>query len=190
MQREGKIYAFEPNPASFNYLYENTRDYSAISIYPLAVSDSSQPLTFFCVKRSNLSSALRQVGQPVVVSATTLDEFLDKRRLLAGADFVKCDVEGGELAVMRGSRELRRGKHAPIWMIEIDDGFLSDAGILLEQVNTEVHAIDPSVHLFYLNNKGQPCRMRHIADRHAANIFIVPKHRLEQFEAAAAVITV
>lgn len=185
MQHAGRIYAFEPNPVSYSYLQENTCGHSAISIYPLAVSDSAQPITFYCAESSNLSSAVRQVGRPVVVTATTLDEFCDKQQLYSGVDFVKCDVEGGELAVLRGSRRLRASERAPIWMIEVDDGFLSEAEILLDQLNAEIHAIDPTVHLYYLNDNGQPCMMRHIAERHAPNIFIVPNHRLEQFEAAA-----
>jgi hypothetical protein len=64
MEKNGHVYAFEPNPHTFQFLQENTKSRANISAFPLAVSDSEKTVTFYCAETSSLSSAVRSVGQP------------------------------------------------------------------------------------------------------------------------------
>jgi FkbM family methyltransferase len=179
--RTGQVFAFEPNPHTNPYLYKNTRDYPSVAIYPLIVSDVVQRVTLYCAESSNLSSIVRKVGEPVTLPAVTLDHFCAQHENHDRVDFVKCDVEGGELAVLRGSRRLRGGPHAPIWMIEVEDGFMAEANITHDQINTEIFSVDGTVTLFELTRNGQAQAIQCIGDHHVPNVFVVPGQRLDQF---------
>lgn len=56
-------------------------------------------------------------GRREKVKVLTLDE-LWKSKTIERLDFIKCDVEGGELEVIRGALELIRS-HLPGWLLEV-----------------------------------------------------------------------
>ena len=100
-------------------------------------------------------------------------------------DFVKCDVEGGEIAVLRGAKQLRRVSKPPIWMIEVDDQMIMEAGSSLEDLNSEMRA-ENAVRLFFLSARGAVYEIEHVSQRQGTpNVFVVPEARLEQFRLAA-----
>jgi hypothetical protein len=106
--------------------------------------------------------------------------------LLNKVDFVKCDVEGGEIAVLRGARQVRASASAPIWMIEVDEHFLTEAGNSIEDLMAEI--LQPQLgewYLFYLDTSGVAQRVQHLSERRGTNnVFLVPNIRLNQFEQA------
>ena len=73
---------------------------------PEAVSESAGAATFFdSGDEVSVSNSLVQYGElhrAATVSLTSLDEFVGQRGLKV--DFVKIDVEGAELQVLRGAR--------------------------------------------------------------------------------------
>jgi hypothetical protein len=64
--------------------------------------------------------AIESTTRLVSVSVTTVDEFLTRQRI-QNVDFIKLDVEGGELDVLRGSAELLRRRPRPIVLAEVQD---------------------------------------------------------------------
>lgn len=105
-----RIYAFEPDPASFEKLSSNTGQFEGVSIYNQAIAGTGGRATFFVNPRDSLSASLkpRSEGQPFVeVEARTLDSVMEE--LSAGsADLLKFDIEGAELEAFRGFKNLHR----------------------------------------------------------------------------------
>lgn len=185
MGGKGRVFAFEPNPRTFRYLRENTRCHPEIAVFPLALSDSERAITFYCAESSNLSSAVRSVGRPEVLEAKTLDQLCQTGGIGDQIDFIKCDVEGGEMAVWRGANNVRCGANPPVWMLEVDDHFLCEAGVSSEVLNAEILANGSSLSLYCFDENRRLRLIRHIEDRQSPNIFVVPEARMTQWIAAA-----
>jgi len=108
---QGKVIAFEPNPAAYALLRGtcNSNGYSHIvEIRECALSDVAKVVPFYvpAVGDSGLASLrplprLRAVERSVV--ARRLD---DEAAGLGKLKLIKVDVEGGELDVLRGGRRL------------------------------------------------------------------------------------
>ena len=184
MGEDGRVYAFEPNPHTFQYLQENAKGRN-ISVFPLAVSDLEKQITFYCAETSSLSSAVRSVGQPQVVEAVTLDQMCQKWEVCGQVDFVKCNVEGGELDVWRGAEQIRSSDNPPIWMLEVDEVFLNEAGTSQDAFNEEILRDGSSPALYCYVDGGILKQVTHIRERQYSNIFVVPQARREQFASAA-----
>jgi FkbM family methyltransferase len=120
---ETKIYAFEPIPATFDYLQKNI-ELNAVTnarLYNFGLSDQEeQKFFYFSPEISvNASSArLNDVASAriVVCWVKRLDDFVKSEGL--AVDFIKCDVEGAELLVFRGGVETLRTDR-PIIMTEM-----------------------------------------------------------------------
>jgi FkbM family methyltransferase len=119
---EGRILAFEPVPDLFAELERKYVDVENVLLYPYAVSDTSGTSSFAHVVSNPAYSGLRkrvydraeeEVAQ-ISVKTARLDDFVDRSQ---SVPFIKIDVEGAELSVMRGGAEtIRRNK--PIVVFE------------------------------------------------------------------------
>lgn len=164
------VHAFEANPEIFPYLSANSAG-RPIHAHATAVSDTVGTLDFFCAPSSNLSSASRAVGRKITVPSTTLDELG-----LETVDFVKIDVEGGELAVLRGARRLRAASPEAIWLIEADERMLAEAGSSLEDIDEEL-ALPASANLFTVDVTGTWQQIESFSRMHGAlhkNVLVLP----------------
>lgn len=116
----GHHWAFEPLPELYQYLqkkYENKQ----VSVYPFALSDAEGEVTFKYVKNSPGYSGLRKrvyhIPFPdikeIIVRKTKLDTIIPASFRV---DFIKLDVEGAELEVLKGAEQtIRRCKPAIIF---------------------------------------------------------------------------
>lgn len=118
---EGRVYAFEPAPAALRTLRLTAHRYPQLVVMDLALSDRRGSAVLHIP--SHLGNAsLREVPGTVtthVCDTITLDEFL----LSCGSPevaCVKCDVEGAELQVLTGARQLMRREFAPTWVVELN----------------------------------------------------------------------
>ncbi len=118
-----QVFAFEPTPATYLELVSNIKLNDARNIKPIqvALSDvSGESLIFYDEKESGASSFcnIRDSADALTLSVQTktLDSFVEERGVCP--DFIKCDVEGAELSVLRGSKEVLENYH-PIIFIEI-----------------------------------------------------------------------
>lgn len=126
--RRRRVYAFEPNPAQFKHVEALSARRANVTAYPMGLSDRGGVAQLHVpVLDDELRPGLGSVGLPgsragiehreVSVVLERLDTLLAENSL--PTSFLKCDVEGHELAVLRGAEEtLRRAK--PKILIEIE----------------------------------------------------------------------
>jgi 2-O-methyltransferase len=118
--RGSKIYAFEPVPVIFDRLRENTKRYSRIKCYNLALSSQSGPQKLYVSSGTSdgSSSLLRPkdhlLDHPDVffeseinVNTITLDDWASKEHI-SQVDFLWLDLQGSELEVLKASKKVLR----------------------------------------------------------------------------------
>ena len=171
-----KVVAVEANPNLIPYLRRNA---SRARVLHAAVTDIPGELTFHISSNSALSSAQRTVGDPVTVVAIKLDDITAGD---AEVDFVKCDVEGGEMMVLRGSRELRSREKPPVWLLEADEAFLVQAGASYDALHDELSMFGP-VGYYQAQSTGRIARLRHglsdLREIGDVNVVVVPDARAD-----------
>jgi len=183
---EGTVHAFEPNPDVLPYLAANAAERGAIQVHGCALAENNGQIDFFCASSSNLSSAARMVGKRVRVPTTTLDDFA-RAELMREPVFVKVDVEGGELSVLRGARRFRASFPDTIWMIEADEDLLKEAGESLAALDSELGLPRSGMHILALgaDNRWQEIsRFTDMTRRSHKNAFMVPERASRRFQAA------
>ncbi|MDR3395076.1 MAG: FkbM family methyltransferase [Parasulfuritortus sp.] len=121
--QQASIHAFEPIPSTCRTLARNLElnDIRNITIHPLGISDSCGTQDFLYTPTCSGATSLRLAGQPGEVSrisaaTETLDAFCDREKHIPG--FIKCDVEGAELMVLRGGTSILSA-HSPILFLEL-----------------------------------------------------------------------
>jgi FkbM family methyltransferase len=123
----GSVHAFEPTPDIFSRLRANVEfnGFMNININQLALADRCGSSVFYLYKQNAMNSLSIQdwIGNPInqiEVETITLDKYVQMRRL-AKVDLIKIDVEGAELAVLRGGSKLLSGFNAPILICEFSE---------------------------------------------------------------------
>lgn len=108
----GQVFSFEPDPRARLVLLQNCRLNSRlgpIEVVPYAVGDADGQLPLYD-GQGNSNSSLRPVGavadaQPISVPVVALDRWVSVRALTQ-IGLVKLDIEGAEVAALRGARHL------------------------------------------------------------------------------------
>jgi FkbM family methyltransferase len=120
--RQGNVIAFEPLPANYRLLEENLKlnAITNVTVERSAVAERSGEIDFaFPINEPSL------VAGPVLesdnrgtfsVSSVSIDDFFLERRL--PVHFIKMDVEGAEVSVLRGAKRTLEEFH-PILAIEL-----------------------------------------------------------------------
>ena len=115
------IDAFEPVPHTFGVLARNVglNAPKNVTLHPFGLSDREGEADFhFSAASTGAASAANILGLPdaatVRVRLRTLDGFC--RDTGTAPDFIKCDVEGGELLFLKGGRETVRAARPMIFL--------------------------------------------------------------------------
>lgn len=115
----GLVLAFEPNPAVRAFLERNVARAANAGIgqiQVLGVAAGSSRCRGSFISTAEGCSRL-DTGGDMAVDVTTLDEVVSERRL-ASVDFIKMDIEGGEVDALKGARQTIL-RHAPRLAISV-----------------------------------------------------------------------
>lgn len=136
------VHLFEPNPACYDGLVKKFGTNSSIKINNFGVSSKAGTATLFDPKGegSALSSLYNRkvfhtfkdgsVIYEKKVNLVSLDEYVELNNI-DHIHFLKIDVEGHELEVLRGARKLFEEKKVNVGQFEVG-GTFSDAGICIK----------------------------------------------------------
>jgi FkbM family methyltransferase len=96
----GLVYAFEPNPSVFNILNENISVYAKhnITTINLGLAKSKGKIRF---RTAGAASTFDPNGN-IEIDTISIDEFV-RENDISQVDFIKFDVEGSEMNVLKGS---------------------------------------------------------------------------------------
>ena len=121
----GGVHSFEPLPETFLKLKKNIAlngFADNISLNNVALGERNGELTIRYPKR--FGSGLATFSDPYndllskrVCSITTLDNYISEKNI-KNISFIKCDVEGYELFVLKGFQLLSKLELLPIWLLE------------------------------------------------------------------------
>ncbi|HWA59869.1 MAG TPA: FkbM family methyltransferase [Caulobacteraceae bacterium] len=133
------VHAFEPNPKIFAELHRALR--SRAVLHPLALSDRAG-IAEFRVPRSrrgysNQGGSLSAVAVRGLYGATQVETARLDDLGLVNVGFIKIDVEGAEMAVLQGARQVL-ARDRPNLVIEMEERHI---GRPLEQALAEVEAL-------------------------------------------------
>jgi len=124
----GRVFAFEPSPRERKMLEQHIRLNRCrnVSVFDFALGESEGCADLFVVQGTETGcNSLRYPDvldpvQSVRVSVRRLDTVLREQQI-STVDFIKLDVEGAELSVLKGAAELLKGAHRPVVLCEVQD---------------------------------------------------------------------
>ena len=102
----GRVHSFEPGPANFQRLKENTVNLRNVSINHAAVGERNGTIKLFISDELNVDHRTFDSGdgrKSVDVPVQTLDEYFKPGQPV---DFIKIDVQGYEWSVLQGAQRV------------------------------------------------------------------------------------
>lgn len=117
---QGKVLAFEPDPATFDFLLYNTQRLPQVSVFQEAVSDRIGAMSFYLHPTSGMSNSLVNAwkgARTIQVKTSTLDGWAQDHAI-GPLRLVKIDVEGAELLVLRGMQGILAARNGPQLIFE------------------------------------------------------------------------
>jgi FkbM family methyltransferase len=111
----GNVFTFEPFESNLIFLKEHLRinEVENVTLYEAAVTDKPGK-AFFAPGIGSFDGRLSADGR-IEVEAVALDALIQQGEL-PPADFIKMDIEGGEVAALAGARKLLEERHPTIFL--------------------------------------------------------------------------
>ena len=134
------VWAFEPDDAHIPALAEGFKDHPRVHLVPTAVAATTGTVELFKVKNAGGRgiSATRKIAlkgrlKGVTAKKVTLDCISLDDALPNGADVIKIDAEGSELAILQGARRLL-ADYNPRVFVQFHDGDKEEVHELVDLV--------------------------------------------------------
>lgn len=128
----GKVFSFEPSPEFYDVLLSNLKLNRLRNVIPVkkAVADFCGHSWLYHEPLGGGSSLylVHSYREPITVDVVTLDAFFSEFGW-PNIDLIKLDVEGAELAVLRGARIVMRRNPNLILILELNPSALRAAGV-------------------------------------------------------------
>lgn len=185
---QGKVFAFEPSPRDRKALARNlTLNRSKnVTVCDVALGESNtQAVLFTAEPHFSGCSSLRPPAKdiptatfPVDVNVLRLDDWI----ATTGAgpiDFIKLDVEGGELSVLKGAPNLLQVRPRPIILAEVQDIRTAPWGYAAKEIILALQ--DRSYKWFGLSVDGKPYPTDTASTPFEGNFVACPEERLPEF---------
>ena len=100
---DGHAYVFEPSPKQFLVTQDALQKYPEAELFPYGVYDENTVLRFSPLEGNEGSAKISEAGS-IEVEVRKLDDLLGDRKVT----FIKMDIEGSELAALRGAERIIR----------------------------------------------------------------------------------
>lgn len=149
--KEGKVLAFEPDPANFNILKLNAENRKNIETFNLAVSDKEGSIDFYETldktgSHSLIPSDFR--SNKITVNSITLDNFLSTKKIKV--DVIKMDIEGAEPLALVGM--VNTLKNEVKLVMEFCPNNLTLGGFIPQQIFDQIKSLNLSMRLIKKNS--------------------------------------
>jgi len=143
----GRVVAFEADRENLVLLKKNSAPFSNITIVPEAISDTKGNITFYHVRGSTGCHSVvpHDDSRAEIVSATTLDDFLERRNM-PRVDVIKMDIEGGEWKALLGMEKTIAASRVQL-ILEYNPDSLRRAGIDPHDLLRWLYAHDFLIHV-------------------------------------------
>lgn len=183
----GRVISFEPAPREKKALqiHKRLNRCKNVSIHQCAMGKNETEENLLVVQgRETGCNSLRPPIVPSETSAlrvrvTRLDDWLSRQRI-DHVDFIKLDVEGGELDVLRGAEQLLQRKPRPVILAEVQDVRTEPWGYRAREV-LELLA-KREYQWFQLTQEGLLAELDLSPNDFDGNFVAVPEERLSQVQ--------
>ena len=134
---KGKVIGFEPQPLLFKYLRSQTKSMflSNVQIEELAISSTSSTARIFLPKseQTSPSASLEEnlnetEANSYIVETVSIDQYCENNSYLENIRAMKIDVEGHELSVLKGAREIIKNNR-PLIVCESESRHLPNGDV-------------------------------------------------------------
>ncbi len=122
----GRVFAFEPNQSAFDCLVRNKQQFPNVHCLNVALGDKIQPV-WITIKKGWYDSGYVGLDDGILVGMFPIDHYD------IAPNFIKIDVEGCELKVLKGAAKTIE-KYSPKMVIEINNPALERQGDDYSQV--------------------------------------------------------
>ncbi len=123
--KDGKVFAFEPNPELLPSLRQTVGHLANVTLFECALSDKAGKIELFVPEDASMASLSDWTAggagsvHSVRCDVKVLGELVESGEV-ALPQFIKCDVEGAELAVFSGARNILDRVDAPVVLFELN----------------------------------------------------------------------
>lgn len=132
---EGRVFSFEISAPEAERLRGNVRlnGFSQVEVVFMALSDRTGEIGVTANRDAGMTAiATSDAEQATRIAVTTLDAFCAENGV-SRLDFIKCDIEGSEVAFLRGAAETLR-RFRPVLLIEINPSALAGFGTSADEL--------------------------------------------------------
>ncbi|KQS04350.1 hypothetical protein ASG11_08880 [Sphingomonas sp. Leaf357] len=138
-----KIFAFEPSLGAFGALSEKFDAVPSVTLSRLALSDASGDRTLHSDADGSTIASLENLESPIrpfdpdhfqTVACMRLDDYCAEHAI-ARIDFLKVDVEGHELSVLRGATRLLASRAIDVIQFEFGEPNIDSRTFMRDFVN-------------------------------------------------------
>jgi FkbM family methyltransferase len=187
VRESGRVFAFEPSPRERKTLVFHTRlnRCTNVSIQKWALGSEETDACLHVVKgvqtgfNSLRPPAVSGETYPVSVHVVRLDDWLAKQTI-GHVDFIKIDVEGGELEVFRGAPLLLERQPRPLILGEVQDPRTTPWGYRAKDIIE--HLGKKGYIWFYLLADGSVEELNSSCDHFDGNFLACPEESLTELE--------
>ena len=185
------VYCFEPTPNTFSGLSDNIalNGLRNVTALQLAVSDAAGVFRFQITENASNLNRLAPIkssaedlhrgrftgARTTEVRSVVLDDFC-RDHGIDRIGFLKIDVEGADVCVLRGARDLLRRRAIELMLIEVDPDNLRESGDSLEDLMSPIAEQGYTFHFLQTDGSlGPPVDIRlHARSGHSFDIVARP----------------
>jgi len=131
----GKVLAFEPSQFNWKYLTLNTGKLKNVARYPLAIGETEGEMTFGEDVGNPGENGFSKTGKQIV-QVKTLESVMHNAKIKK-MNWIKIDVEGAEVMVLRGASQAIRSQKSIVVACECNPEALAKLGYSTQELITE-----------------------------------------------------